>query len=709
MRAMNAMKTDLQTNARILVVDDDPAVAEMFDTLVTREGFLCSTALTASIALELLAGGRYDIAIVDINLPDMSGIELLKRMKSVCDTDIIVITGASEIYSYAQVIEQGAEDFIFKPVNSKEVLLRLNRIVRKRKLLAELEDAKADVSRKLAMQKTVSGILSRFLLGTNLDDSIHFALESIAKMCGADGGYLFLESRPDEISRTHEWRPSITRGEQGTTESLPKRVIGPWLVRFIGGDMVHVNARDEVVMKSGEVKRMFERHGIRSLVMFPVFTEKRFSGFIGASNSMDDRGWEKDETSLFKMTAEIIGIGLEKRDAESRLKDALVRAERADREKSAFVANVSHELRTPMNGIVGFSEILLKEETSPEKREYMEAIKQSSRHLSFLLSDLIDLSKIETGYVQITKKAFSLKDTLTLVGTYAKMILSQAGKDLSFSVSRSEDVSECIYSDEVRLVQILNNLIANAIKFTERGSVDCRVGLDGKGNIEFSVTDTGTGIPEDKYETIFDAYKQLETGVNAQRGGTGLGLTISKKLVNLMGGCIWVESSGTGASGSTFRFTVPYEPASGPDVEPCNEDISRSDVRGRNILLVEDDKISTLLARRILEKNGYNVTSVQNGEEAIWAYTSARENEIDLILMDIHVPKINGLDATRKIREFEHANERIRVPIVALTAQVMKGERERCMEYGCDDFIAKPVDYDNLIRVVDARVTNCQS
>jgi signal transduction histidine kinase/DNA-binding response OmpR family regulator len=702
---MNTNNTELQSIVRVLIVDDDPAVAEMFNVLVSREGHTCSTTGTAMLALELLGKGKYDIAIIDINLPDMSGIDLLRRIRSLCNTDIIIITGASELYSYTAIIEQGAEDFIFKPVNSKEVVLRLNRIVRKRKLLSDLEDARADASRKLGLQKTVSGILSRFILASDLDDSICFALESIATMCGADGSYLFLETTPSEISCTHEWRATGLTKMRDKSLVLAKGNIGSWLYRFVGGEMVHISSRDEVVTNAKDVKLMFESRGIRSLVIFPVFTEKRFSGFIGASNITGDRGWEKDETSLFRMTAEIIGIGLEKRDAENRLKEAVAHAEQADKEKSAFVANISHELRTPMNGIVGFSDILLKEETSPEKREYVEAIRLSSIHLSFLLSDLIDLTKIETGYVQITRKAVSLKSVLSLVGTYAKMLLSQLKKDLKISIVRADDVGDCIYSDEVRLAQILNNLIGNAIKFTEQGSVECNVRLDGKGNVEFSVRDTGIGIPRDKHTMIFDAYKRLESGSGAKSEGTGLGLTIAKKLVDLMGGRIWVESSQTGNGGTTFCFTIPFEPAIGVEAQSEPSEPVRAPVHGKNILLVEDDKISTLLARKILEKNGYKVTAVHNGEEAISAYT-ARENEIDLILMDIHVPKINGLDATKKIREFENANERSRVPIVALTAQVMKGERERCLEYGCDDFIAKPVDYDNLIRVVDAHISD---
>jgi signal transduction histidine kinase/DNA-binding response OmpR family regulator len=701
--------TEKEQVIRILVIDDEPQVAEMFERIISREGYACSTAGNAIDALAILGQLDYDIAIVDINLPDMSGIELLSRIRGLYDTDIIMITGASETYTYAEIIEKGAEDFIFKPVNASEVVLRLARIVKKRKLLCDLNQAKTQISRKLSLQKSISAILTGFLRERNLDASIDFALESLGKTSGAERTSLFLKVGENEIANTHEWFSAGLSSKKDLMQHLALEDFASLLSKLKQGEVIRIASSDEVPELAPYLGRMIEQKEKRFLIIYPVFVYKNLEGFICSSIITGRTLGKDDELDLLKMTTEIIGIGLEKKESERRLQDALERAREADRQKSTFVANISHELRTPMNGILGFSDILLKEETSPEKREYIEAIKQSSRHMSSLLADLIDLSKIETGHIQVIKKLCSSKDVLMLAVNYAKMLLVEQKKEICIEMECARDMSEYIYADKMRLVQVLNNLMSNALKFTDRGNILCAARLAENGFIEFSVKDTGVGIPREMHTAIFDAFRQLETGFDTKYGGTGLGLSITKKLVELMGGRIWLVSNQGEAHGTTFFFTIPYEPASEIAAQGGAEiEAERSVIPGHTILLVEDDRISMLLARRILEKNGYMVTAVQNGQDAISAYSDDRENKIDLILMDIHVPLVNGLVATKKIRELEHEKKRAHIPIIALTAQAMKGEKEKCIESGCDDFVAKPVDYDTLVRVVDFYIdANC--
>ena len=380
-----------------------------------------------------------------------------------------------------------------------------------------------------------------------------------------------------------------------------------------------------------------------------------------------------------------------------RFKKAAAKAKDADRLKTAFLANMSHEIRTPLNSIIGFTQLLADDNLSDDQKQYIDIINTSGKNLLVIINDIIDISKIEAGQLKVVKTDCNINQIFTdLLQYFLSDRKNHQDKDIQISLRLTlSDKDSTIYTDDVRLKQILINLISNAIKFTHHGFVEFGYFLDEeKKKMVFFVKDSGIGMDPEKQNIIFKRFRQADGTISRRYGGTGLGLSISKGLVAILGGNIWVESRL--GEGSTFYFSLPYKNTFYSTVYMSRERGREQDPYSwsdKMILIVEDDENNLYYLKRVLSKTQINIIHAKDGLEAVRKCSEIIN--IDIILMDIQLPLLNGLDATQQIRAMNK-----KYPIIAQTANAMDDDRRRCIDSGCTDYISKPIDRQVLLEVL---------
>jgi len=635
----------MKNKIKLLIIEDDEDDALLEVLELSKKGFEVVFERVEKLEELVLALNtkEWDCIISDYNLPGFSGIDAFETFKKAGkDIPFILVSGVIGEEKAVEAMRAGVHDYIMKenivklvPVIERELREAQNR---KEKRLAEsiLKEKQEEIRR-----------LSTVVSDSNDAVILHdFDGRILAWNYGAKVTYGYTEAEALKMNI----RDIISKVDRPEALELIQRI------------------RHGEIVKSYELRRI-TKDG-RTLDMW-----------VTCSLILDEKGkavsiatTERDITYRKRVEAELI--------------KAKVKAEEGDRLKTAFLSNISHEIRTPINAIVGFSYVLNDPELENEKREYFtDIIVQSSNHLLAIINDLVSISTIETGQEKTHESGVNLNSICKLV--YEEFSSKARCQNVELSIKTElPDTDAVIITDDTKLLQILNNLVGNALKFTMKGHVEFGYTLK-KGLLEFSVSDTGIGIPAEMHKEIFDRFRQIDDSNLHHYGGSGLGLSISKAYVELLGGKIWVNSEP--GKGSVFSFNLPYKKVEMYDlpIVQSAKGLPEETSHPKIILVAEDEDINFMLLALLVSKMGYDIIRANNGLEAVEICRS--DQQIDLVLMDIKMPVMNGFEATKILKEL-----RPDLPVIAQTAYTSALDKANAFACGCSDFISKPFKRETL-------------
>lgn len=677
---------------KILAVDD------YFDNLITLSALIeeffpdveIHTATNGVEALALAEAFEFDIAIFDVIMPEMDGFELCKRFKqlrSQRDVPIVFVTASKgNRDNRIKALEAGGDAFLAKPIEEPELIAQLRAMFKIRESalqkLHEQDRLNEMVIRQTqALKETndqMEGLLEQLSYENESRKYQQRLLLDIQKM--ANIGSFEYKERSDSFEATDVFWS----------------LLGVKKERFSGDfsffhDLLLVedleifnNSLESLRLDTKQVSfncRIINGEGLNKTLSVKILRVVDLEG-----NESGYRGMVQDVTEIT--------------EKESALRKATKEARLAKKAQSKFLANMSHEIRTPMNGIIGMIDLSLLTELDGEQREFLETAKSSAKSLLTIIGDILDYSKIEADKIEFHNEAVNVKE---IFDTFEKLFLISAQKkNLSLSIDVDPNLPDYISIDRVRLSQIMSNLLGNAVKFTEEGSVQCFVKLLDKNDthvkISMHVKDTGIGISSSDLDTLFNRFTQAYHPVNKIYGGTGLGLAITKRLINLMGSDLKCESKLGVGSDFYFNITVPYDDNKKNDSSEITEDKDKLTLGGLKILVADDDIVNQAMIKAYMKKNSVDVFVVNNGLEAI---ESLENNAFDVILLDVNMPVLSGYETVGMIKK---KDEWRNTPVIAVTAYAMQGDKEKCLSAGYDDYVTKPIDFNELKKVISRNI-----
>jgi PAS domain S-box-containing protein len=643
---------------KILVVDDTEATQYALARVLTKDGFEVATASTGCEALKLVEEFGPDLITLDIHLPDMSGFEVCQKIKSnetTAHTAILQIS-ASYVSSHDRIygLEGGADGYLTHPVEGAVLIATIRSLLR---LRAVGESLRASEERlRLAVENTQLGTWDY----STETKELHWS-DQCKKIFGFE----------EDSEVTYE---QYLKSLHPDDENLMSEKI-QLLLESCENNMT---TEHRIVLPDGSIRWILGRGAAHYKL---VNSERKIDRIIGTVLDITDR-----------------------KSILTDLQKAKEAAESANKAKTQFIANVSHEIRTPLGAILGFSDLMMDgSDLSEEKKEYMQIIQRNAVQLSHLIDEILDLSKVEADKMAIEQVPFNFTELVSDLASVFGMKAQE--KSLSLTITLDKSIPSILIGDPVRWRQILINLLNNAIKFTDSGSVELRISpvvpiVSGTEiSLEFDVIDTGIGLTQAQTEKLFEPFVQADNSMTRRFGGTGLGLSLSRKLARAMKGELILLKSESN-KGTTFRLTLDSspptsvsamaEPVASPLAFPRNQQENRSlPLKDYKILVVEDAKDNQIILERLLTRLGAVVAIAENGHEGI---QKAQLDNYDVILMDLQMPGMDGYKAVHTLRASSYER-----PVIALTAHALKGERERCLQAGFSDYLTKPIDRELLI------------
>lgn len=663
---------------------------------------------TGEKALEVCREMPLGVIVLDLNLPDYNGVDLLKEFQSLIDVNqtlIIMVTTQGSEQQVVDAMKNGAKDYLLKQNIVPELFRRSIKNNLKQHYL------KYELLKNQAQQELISNISLKIRESLDLSEMLNTSVEEVKKFLHCDRviiyrfdsdykGQIIAESRDDKYVSLLSLKISDTffqgEGRNEYVESCRKQIIHN--IDQANIDPCHY--------------KMLEKYEVKSVIALPILLEKSKQvlwGLLIAHYCKNYHSWEQAEVFFLQELCSQLAIAIKQGLLVKELEEAREKAERASAVKSVFLANMSHEIRTPMNAILGMSELLSYSNLDSQQKDFVKTIQVSGKTLLNLINDILDLSKLEAEQIILDFHPFNLSEILKEV--YNLFYLETEKKNLDLTLNLPDNIPNLLKGDSLRLKQVLTNLVNNAIKFTQKGEVILTLEKLSQNVSKFpdfanpiclkiTIQDTGIGIKPEDQTKLFEPFSQVDISTTRNYGGTGLGLSICQQLVTLMGGEIGVTSIFN--QGSTFWFTVVLDnlnsslsPMKKEDKKPLLRKSSpQINFQETRILVAEDNRVNQQLIKYQIKKMGYQVCVVDNGEKVL---EELEKKSYQLVLMDCQMPVLDGYDATRKIRQRDCWEN---VIIIGATAFAMKGDQQKCLEAGMNDYITKPFSLESLQTVL---------